>query len=376
MAGIYLHIPFCKQKCTYCDFHFSTTFQSYRGKMLDAIAKEIHLRAQEFQNDLVETIYFGGGTPSLLTQKELTNLFSVLLENHTISPSAEITLEANPDDISTQSLSEWKKLGFNRLSIGIQSFREEDLDWMNRAHSAEEAKKCVQLAQAEGFENISVDLIYGLPNLSKTTWINHIQTVIDFGVPHVSAYCLTVENKTLLEKKVQEGSIVPSDEDQQSDQFLLLVETLRKAGYEQYEISNFCLPGNESCHNSAYWKGNKYMGIGPSAHSFDGVNRRFNVANNHQYMQFLQAGKAYFETEYLTPVMRFNEVILTGLRTKWGVQLNDLKAILPLSKNFLNQVEKFEKNGWLCATNETIFLENDGWLMADYMASELFESAF
>lgn len=374
MAGMYLHIPFCKQRCSYCDFHFSTSFRSYRTEMVDAMCEEIKMRVVEIQKETIETIYFGGGTPSLLLESELKLLFTTIRKSYRISESAEISLEANPDDISLENLRIWKNLGFNRLSIGLQSFRAEDLLWMNRAHSTEEALNCVRLAKNEGFTNISVDLIYGLPNLNEATWQNHIATVIELGVTHVSAYCLTVEKKTLLEKKVQAGSLVVSDEDQQSDQFLQLVKTLKQSGFEQYEISNFCKPGFESQHNSSYWKGTHYIGIGPSAHSFNGSQRRFNNANNKQYIRAISLRKIYFDLEELTPVMQFNEAILTGLRTKWGLSLLAINEILRPSKNFHDRTNSFMEKGWLKLEDQFLFLQNDGWLMADYIASELFEN--
>lgn len=373
MAGIYIHIPFCKQRCTYCDFHFSTTFESYRSKMIETMCQEINSRAKELKSERVETIYFGGGTPSLLKEDEFQLIFNAIRQNYSVSEDAEITLEANPDDIQIESLRSWIRNGFNRLSIGIQSFREEDLQWMNRAHNSEEAKNCVQVAQKEGFDAISVDLIYGLPNLTNEIWKKHIQTVVDFGVDHISAYCLTIEEKTVLHKKVKEGQIIPSNDYEQSEQFELLRSELKNSGYMAYEISNFSKPGKEAKHNSSYWKGEKYIGIGPSAHSYDGNIRRFNISNNQVYIKMVPEGNGYFDQESLSSKDRFNELLMTGLRTIWGVKISDLQSLLKLSASFTNRLNEFKISNQVEEVNGTLFLKGEGWLMADYIASELFE---
>lgn len=372
MAGVYIHIPFCKQKCTYCDFHFSTTFYSYQEKMIDAMLQEIRKRSTYLEDQLVETIYFGGGTPSLLTHAELDAMIQEVNANFTISPTVEITLEANPDDITVENLSDWKNLGINRLSIGLQSFRNEDLKWMNRAHNQDEALKCVALAQKMGFDNINVDLIYGLPNLSLEDWQKNIQTVINLGIQHVSAYCLTVEKKTVLSKWVEQRKIIPSGEDEQSDQFELLINELEKAGIEQYEISNFAIPGKHSIHNSNYWKGKHYLGIGPSAHSFNGTSRSWNIANNQRYIQYINAGNPHYETEQLQIKDRFNELLLIGLRTVYGVDIEQLKTIQEPSPLFWKKLENMTQAGWVVLSEKTISLTKEGKLKADYIASELF----
>ncbi|MDG1347750.1 MAG: radical SAM family heme chaperone HemW [Crocinitomicaceae bacterium] len=373
MSGIYIHIPFCKQRCTYCDFHFSISYQKYYAEMIAGICAEIEQRKHEDSDEWVNTIYFGGGTPSLLKQKELKLIFETLRKNYKINPEAEITLEANPDDISTEILKIWEEAGINRLSVGLQSFRPEDLKWMNRAHNATESKRCIEMVKALGVHSLSIDLIYGLPNLPLKDWDEQIQSVIDYGVDHISAYCLTVEEKTALFKQVKEGKIITSDEDEQSTQYLYLVEKLRGAGYEQYEISNFCLPGKESKHNSSYWKGITYQGFGPSAHSFDGKKRRFNVRNNTVYLKNVNTGTNYYESENLSPTNRFNEAILTTIRTKWGVSLPSLISIQSPSQEFYSKVNEFSKKNWLKVENDTIFLTGEGWLMADYISAELFE---
>lgn len=372
MAGIYIHIPFCKQKCSYCDFHFSTTFQSYRQEMIESIVKEIEVRKEYLENQPIETIYFGGGTPSLLTNEELTLIFRKIESIFSISDSPEITLEANPDDISIESLDRWKSVGINRLSIGLQSFREEDLKWMNRAHTSEESLNCVALAKEKGFDNISIDLIYGLPNFTLEDWKKNIQTVIDFGIPHISAYCLTVEDKTALSKWVKDHKIVPANEDQQSEQFEYLISELERNDIHQYEISNFSTPNFESKHNSNYWKGKHYLGIGPSAHSFNGTSRSWNISNNRKYIQLIQENQPTFETEILSLEDQFNELLLIGLRTVIGVNLTQLKAIQTPSEKFWRKVNQMESDAWLIITETHIILTKEGRLKADYIASELF----
>ena len=374
MAGIYIHIPFCKQKCSYCDFHFSTTFQSYRQSMIECLVVEIEKRVSYLENKEIETIYFGGGTPSLLTSDELKLILDSISDKYTISKFPEITLEANPDDISREKLVSWKQLGINRLSIGLQSFREEDLKWMNRAHTSEESLGCVALAKEEGFNNISVDLIYGLPNFTLEDWRKNIQTVIDFGIDHISAYCLTVEEKTALSKWVSTKKIIPANEDEQSEQFEVLISELEKAGINQYEISNFSKINSESKHNSNYWKGKHYLGIGPSAHSFNGISRSWNISNNRKYIQLIGDNKDTFETEILSIEDQFNELILIGLRTTVGVNLDQLNSIQVPNEIFWTKITSMQKSEWLLVTKTSIFLTKSGRLKADYIASELFIS--
>lgn len=372
MSGIYLHVPFCKQKCTYCDFHFSTTFESYRTKMVETMQQELALRREYLTDYCLESIYFGGGTPSLLTLEELQQFFSTLHANFTLSENAEITLEANPDDITNENLANWRNVGINRLSIGLQSFKEKDLNWMNRAHSVQDALKCVELAKSHGFQNISVDLIYGLPELTLEEWKQHIALVLEMDVQHISAYCLTIEAKTALHKMVATQKIFPAGEDAQSDQFLLLIELLKTAGFEQYEISNFGLPGLHAVHNSNYWKGKEYLGIGPSAHSFNGISRRWNVSNNSRYIANFNTQKEWFEEEILKPKDRWNEILLTGLRTSSGVQFNQLLALQELPVSFQEKLIEFSANNWLLQTESGIVLTEQGRLMADHIAAELF----
>lgn len=372
MAGIYIHIPFCKQKCSYCDFHFSTTFSDYRERMMESIVSEIVSRADYLEGKTLRTIYFGGGTPSLLTAEELLLVLNTVKSNFVLENEVEISLEANPDDITNDKLDAWNESGVNRLSIGLQSFKTEDLEWMNRAHTVEDSLNCVQKAQNAGINNLTVDLIYGLPNLTIEEWKQHIQKVIDFGVPHISAYCLTIEDKTALSALVKSGKIVPANEDQQSEQFTTLVSMLEENGFTQYEISNFSKPNFESQHNSNYWKGEWYLGVGPSAHSFNGVSRSWNVPNNHKYMSAIEKGLNDCETEILTPENQFNEYLLTGLRTIYGVNLNSLNAILPVNESFKKLTKAFIQEGWMTNYSGILVLTKEGRLKADFIASELF----
>lgn len=340
--------------------------------MIDCINLELRIRKDYLGDSVIETIYFGGGTPSLLSGLELRSILDNIKSNFSISKNVEVTLEANPDDITNELAKTWKEEGINRLSIGLQSFKQSDLDWMNRAHDAGESIQSVLIAQEAGFDNITVDLIYGLPELTLSEWEDHIQKVIDLDVQHVSAYCLTVEPKTALNKWVENKKITPANEDQQSEQFLLLVKRLKAANFEQYEISNFGKNGAESIHNSNYWKGESYLGAGPSAHSFNGTERAWNISNNQRYMDAVENQLEYSEKETLSPENRFNELILTGLRTKYGVNMNQLNGIKAVSNAFLNTLESFIKSGWVTKTESSIFLTEEGRLKADFIASELF----
>ncbi len=340
--------------------------------MIATIGREIQLRKHELEDSTIASIYFGGGTPSLLTNVELSYLLHQLAQNYSIDVDAEITLEANPDDCSITQLSMWKNAGINRLSIGLQSFKTSDLKWMNRAHSVEEALTCVQRAKNIGFEAISVDLIYGLPDLTLEEWKHHIDEVIAMDVQHISAYCLTVEEKTALNKMVNEKKIVPAGEDAQSEQFLELSNRLKKAGFLHYEISNFGKPGHEAMHNSNYWKGISYLGVGPSAHSFNGSKRRWNVSNNTKYLKQFDLN-AYFEEESLTLKDQWNEIVMTGLRTTYGVAIEQLTALFPLDEAFQQTLHSFQKDDMLVFSNNHLSLTDKGRLQADYIASEFFK---
>lgn len=337
--------------------------------MIDRICAEFLDRVEELQS-VVETIYFGGGTPSLLLPEEMKQLMDTLNSRIDFNEVKEITLEANPDDITPSNLESWRILGINRLSIGIQSFKQADLNWMNRAHTVTDAEQCVALAKEAGFHSFSVDLIYGLPNLTLQEWEDHLLRVIASGVDHISAYCLTVEDKTVLHKMVKSGKLVPANEDIQSDQFELLVSTLTAAGFEHYEVSNFARSGMYAKHNTAYWTGQPYLGIGPSAHSFNGHERRWNCSNNQQYLKGGNTG--WFELEVLGPKERWNELLLTGLRTSFGVCLTQLYAIQEPTPLFLTTLKEFMDACWVVQLENKLYLTTTGKLKADYIASALF----
>jgi oxygen-independent coproporphyrinogen-3 oxidase len=372
MAGFYIHIPFCAQQCTYCDFHFSTTFDTYRSQMIAAICTEIQLRKTENEQQSITTIYFGGGTPSILTSQELEQLIGTIAQHYHLLDAVEITLECNPDDCSLEHLTAWKRIGISRLSIGIQSFQSEQLAWMNRTHSGEEAKTAVQLARQVGFNEVSVDLIYGLPDLSTEDWRKQLQQVIALDVDHISAYCLTVEQKTTLAAWVKSGKIRPLSDDLQSEQFELLVAELAANGFEQYEISNFASKQRYSKHNTAYWQGIPYVGVGPSAHGFDGNTRYWNKANNAQYMQSLAKNELLETRETLSLTDQFNELIMLGLRTKWGVNKSQLVELQPLTDQWLRQKNQYLAQDMLIETETHLLLTHAGRLLADAIAADLF----
>ena len=372
MPGIYIHIPFCKQKCTYCDFHFSTTFESYRQQLIEKMCDEITLRSDYLEEKRIGSIYFGGGTPSLLNSVELQLIFAALRKNFDFDKRAEITLEANPDDVTIDKIEQWKGLGVNRFSIGLQSFKAQDLQWMNRAHKVEDGFAAVNLLQAQGIDNISVDLIYGLPNLSEQEWEQHLQHVIKLKVPHISSYCLTIEKKTGLEKMVRNKIISPANEEAQELQFLMMSEMLEKNGFQHYEISNFAVPGKEAVHNSNYWKSEHYLGIGPSAHSFNGQSRRWNIANNSLYMKHFGKNDSWFEEEILSRKDQWNEYILTGLRTAWGISIKHLETFSFFNENFIHEIEKMIDNNLAHLSSDQVVLTKKGMLQADALASNLF----
>ena len=372
MAGIYIHIPFCKKACTYCDFHFSTTFENYREAMVRAICTEISIRKNRIDGEVVETIYFGGGTPSLLTLEELQSILDTIHREFEVQSEVEITLEANPDDIDVSKAQEWVSAGVNRLSIGLQSFHAESLEWMNRAHTVAQSIACIPIAQQAGIHNISIDLIYGLPNMDNEVWVKEIQTALQLGVQHISAYCLTVEPNTVLSSWVKKEKLQPASNELQNEHFTVLQKELLTAGFEHYEISNFALPNFISKHNSSYWKGAIYLGVGPSAHSYDGKYRSWNIANNQRYIQGIANNQPEFDFELLTKENQFNELLLTGLRAKWGVSLTQLGAILPLNKSFLKQLENLEKKGWVVCNENIVYLTQEGKSWADKIAQDLF----
>ena len=340
--------------------------------MVNAIVKEAYSRAAELSEETVKTIYFGGGTPSLLNADELHQILKTVRENYAVDENVEITLEANPDDINLELLKIWKREGVNRLSIGVQSFRSEDLEWMNRSHTAEQSVNAVKSAQQEGFDNITIDLIYGLPNMSIRGWEAQLDKAIGLNVPHISAYCLTVEPNTALAHLTKTGKIVTPGDQVQSEEFLMLRRKLLEAGYVQYEVSNFGKKGFESQHNSAYWKNENYLGIGPSAHSFDGTSRRWNMSNNQRYMSALETEDDYFEVETLSSTDKFNELLLTGLRTVYGVDKTLLLKEVSPPVSFEAQINEYKVKGWLVEERNRYFLTPEGLLFADKIAAELF----
>jgi oxygen-independent coproporphyrinogen-3 oxidase len=372
LAGIYLHIPFCKQACYYCDFHFSTSLKK-KEELVSCLVKELEFRREELQHEEIETIYFGGGTPSLLSIEELQLLIGAVYQNYTVSENPEITLEANPDDLSEEKIIELSKTPVNRLSIGIQSFFEEDLQLMNRAHNAQEAKKCLSAATGS-FDNITIDLIYGVPNMSNERWRENLQIAFDFGINHISSYALTVEPKTALDSFIKQGKYPDVEEAVAKEHFDILVAETAKNGFVHYEISNFGKPNYFSKHNTSYWLGKKYIGIGPSAHSFNKTHRSWNVANNAKYIKVIQEGELPLEQEELTKKDQFNEYLMTGLRTIWGVSLEKIEEDFgeEFRKNLLKNTEKFINQGLLVITNEVLKTTEKGKFLADGLASELF----
>ena len=373
MAGIYIHIPFCKQACYYCDFHFSASLK-FKKEMLEALEKEMLLRKSELKNEQIETIYLGGGTPSILSVAEIQTLLKAVYDNFEVVENPEITIEANPDDLSEEKIIQFSKTKINRLSIGIQSFFEDDLRFMNRAHTAEESKKCLETA-LKYFDNITIDLIYGVPNMEKEKWLKNLETAFEFGISHISSYALTVEEKTALHSFIKKGKVKPLDDNLASDHFRMLVNETKKHGFVQYEISNFGKPDYFSKHNTSYWLGKKYLGIGPSAHSFDGTNRAWNVSNNSKYIKALTSNEIPLEVETLTENDRFNEKIMTGLRTIWGVDLLKIKKEFGLT--YYNQLLKnakvlIQNEQLIIENNKTLLVTEKGKFFADGIASELF----
>lgn len=372
MAGIYIHIPFCKQACHYCDFHFSTSLQ-YMEEMTDAICKEIVMKKHRI-TDQVGSIYFGGGTPSLLSEKSFARIFDTLTTNFSIAADAEITIETNPDDLNAKKIAGLRQLPVNRFSIGIQSFFNEDLIWMNRAHNSTEAETCIKRSQDAGFENLSIDLIYGYPLLTDEKWLSNINKAISLETPHISAYSLTVEPRTALASAIKKGKQVPVNDEQSAAQFIFLTEKLAAAGFDHYEISNYSLPGRHAVHNTNYWRGIPYLGIGPSAHGYNSNLRYLNIANNAKYMQQMAIGQLPETVEELDSYDRFNEYIMTSLRTMWGTDLQKIAS--DFGKVFLAETlensKTFVQRNWLKNENDKLILTPDGKLFADYIASELF----
>jgi oxygen-independent coproporphyrinogen-3 oxidase len=377
LAGIYIHIPFCKQACNYCNFHFSTSLQ-LKDELIAAMIKEIHLVTEKAnhssEKELCETIYFGGGTPSLLSIKELNNILASLFSKFEIAKDAEITLEANPDDITAEKLQLWKKAGINRLSVGVQSFLDQELVWMNRAHSSADSLRCIDEIKNAGFSDYSIDLIYGSPLLNNQDWLNTIDTVINKNIPHISCYALTVEPKTALHKMIAQNKKESVDAEKQAEQFVLLMNQMEQAGYEHYEISNFSKPGRRSKHNSSYWQGKKYYGFGPAAHSYDGIKRKWNVSNNALYIQSLKKNSIPSEEETLTSTQSINEYIMTSLRTIEGLDLEKINSLFGTNhvNQLLNASKKYIQSEKIIQQNNRLILTRQGKLFADGIAADLF----
>lgn len=371
---IYIHIPFCKQKCSYCNFHFSTSL-NFKDEMLAAMKKEIFLRKDELQNKNLQSLYFGGGTPSILSSDEIKSLIDEVLKYFNFENGIEITLEANPDDLDKNFLKGLADSPINRLSIGTQSFFEADLKLMNRAHTASEAEGSIKRAQDFGFENLSIDLIYGSPTSNLEIWKENLNKTIALEVPHISSYALTVEPKTALENWISKGKVKSPKEDEQNKEFYYLSDFLKDNGFEHYEVSNFAKPGFYSKHNSSYWKYKEYLGIGPSAHSYNGFDvRSWNVANNSQYIKKLNSNTLARDQEFLSQEDQFNEMIMIGLRTIWGVDIESLKEKFnnKILEHFQKEIQpKLEEEILIIETNHLKIPEKH-WFMADGIASDLF----
>jgi oxygen-independent coproporphyrinogen-3 oxidase len=372
LSGIYIHIPFCKQKCSYCDFHFSTSLK-HKSDLINAIVKEIELKKELLTNP-IKTIYFGGGTPSLLETKDLKLIIDALYKNYKIANNIEFTLECNPDDLSPQKLKELKTLGVNRLSIGVQSFFEDDLQFFNRAHNAYDAERSILMSQDVGFKNITIDLIYGTPLLTVKKWEENLSKIEKLNIPHLSAYTLTIEPKTTLYHQVKTGEIIALNDEKTIEQFKILMQQTQSFGLTQYEISNFGKEGYYSQHNSNYWKGVEYLGLGPSAHSYINNKRLWNVSNNIKYINWVNNNKRFFEEEIIDKKTAYNEYILTRLRTIWGIDLNYITTNFSeeINIHFTQEIKPYLNSSYLHQLNNKVILTTKGILMADKITSDLF----
>jgi oxygen-independent coproporphyrinogen-3 oxidase len=373
MAGIYIHIPFCKQACNYCNFHFSTSLQ-HQQQLTDALISEISIRSTYLPDRHLESIYFGGGTPSLLTPLQLDALFNSIYKHFIVAPGAEITFEANPDDLTAEKIAALKHTPVNRFSIGVQSFFEEELRWMNRAHNAEQAIHSIKRVQDKGFDAITIDLIYGSPTLTNAKWEANLQQAIGLGLKHISSYCLTVEPQTKLDHLIRQHKLPPLNEEQAAEQFDILVNTLEANGFEQYEISNFAREGKYAVHNTNYWKNKPYLGIGPSAHSFNNHSRSWNIANNMRYIKGIESGIPDMETEELTLENRVNEYIMTGLRTIWGIHGKYIRETFGdhVYKQLLPSLQALIQDGAIERQGDHFRLTRKAKILADGIASDLF----
>ena len=373
MAGIYLHIPFCKHKCNYCNF-YSLASTKYMDQIGNAIVAELEQRKAYLEGQNIETIYFGGGTPSIIETSDIESILQAIFKYFNLEPEAEITLEANPDDLTPEKLSAFKKAGINRLSIGIQSFRQEDLDFLSRTHTSSQVTQCISDAQKAGFTNLSIDLIYGIPTLTDEGWEETLSKAFSFGIPHISAYSLTVEDKTPLEVMIRKGKMKPVDEDLSLSHFHILCRKMQKHGYEHYEVSNFCLPEAYSRHNTAYWQGRHYLGLGPSAHSYNGISRCWNVANLANYIETVAAGEVKSEHEVLSQSTQLNEYIMTSLRTMWGCDLAEVKRKFgeEIAENLLMDAIPFIESKQMIYREGKLVLTPEGLLFADGISAAMF----
>ena len=372
MSGIYIHIPFCKKACHYCNFHFSTN-QNSKSAFIEAVCRELILRKSEYASDEIQSIYFGGGTPTVLDVTELNTILKTVYKNYKVSETAEITLEANPDDLDLEKIKQLSNTKINRLSIGIQSFHESELSAMNRAHDAEDAKKCLELATTY-FDNITIDLMFGMPTMSIELWRQNLQIAFEFGIKHLSCYSLTVEPKTALEHFIKKGSHPPMDDELAAQHFEVLLEETSAQGLTHYETCSFGHPDYFSKHNTSYWLGKTYMGVGPSAHSFDGSKRSWNVSNNSKYIKALEVDKLPFESEVLSVENRFNEYVMTGLRTIWGISLEKIEADygVKIKDHLLQNSKKFISSNTLVIEDNHLKITTSGKFLSDGIASDLF----
>ncbi len=373
MAGLYIHIPFCRNACHYCDFHFSISL-SQLSPMMNAIQKEISLRKEFLGGEPLETIYLGGGTPSLLSADQLKSLFGIIRDNYKIIPDTEITLETNPDDMDPAYLEELLKMGITRLSIGIQSFHDDDLRFMNRRHGKNHSHYCLEIARKAGFKNINIDLIYGVPGLTMEKWAENLDISTEFSPAHIAAYHLTYEAGTVLDYRRLKNRFKIQDEQKSLEQYKMMVEKLEDKGYEHYEISNFARPGFISRHNSAYWRGQNYLGAGPSAHSFNGRVRRWNIAKNTSYINFVNHGSVYHEQEELDNNTRFHDYLVTSLRTIWGADLEYINRAYgqAYAGHCLHQAKPFLQSGRMIKDGPKLILSKDGMFIADHIIAAMF----
>ncbi len=372
MAGLYIHVPFCVKRCLYCDF-YSNTDMGYKSLYIDALVRELELRKDYISGEQLDTIYFGGGTPSQLQSDDFGRIFEAIYRLCNVSDSPEITIEANPDDMTQEYVASLRTFPFNRISMGVQSFKEEDLRFLNRRHDSRQAVHAVELCKKKGFSNISIDLIYGLPGQMPKEWDRNLDKAISLDIPHISAYHLIYEEGTALYKLKEAERITPVDEEVSLSLFTMLIERLRAAGYLHYEISNFAKPGMISRHNSAYWAGKKYLGLGPSAHSYNGESREWNISSLPVYIQSIESGKVENEAEALNANTRYNDFIITRLRTMWGIRLNDVQTLF--GDDFLNylqmQAEGYLRRGLLVKEGDVIRLSRDGIFVSDGIMSDL-----